>query len=154
MDLIKDIFSIITIPSSLMSILNYLAGLSAILVLTIFNDQLIQKLTKKRFSLEKIVKGFLAGVSNTVQLQEGIEPWAANRKLKKFRTYLFGGALGYGCIVFSVLFIISLLMFVLRKNPLPFDQAFQVWMIILTFGWAARFAYVEARLAFRNAKSI
>ncbi|MDV7430203.1 hypothetical protein R4470_13295 [Acinetobacter baumannii] len=154
MDLIKDIFSIVTIPASLMSILNYLAGLSAILVLTIFNDQLIQKLTKNRFSLEKIVKGLLIGVCDTVKLREGIEPWTFNRKIKKIGAYAFCGALGYGCIVFSTLSMSSVLMFILKKNVLTLDKTLLAWGIILIFGWAARFAYIEMRVAFKNAKSI
>ncbi|CAI4202392.1 hypothetical protein MWMV10_MWMV10_03066 [Acinetobacter baumannii] len=59
----------------------------------------------------------------------------------------------YGYIVFSVLFIISLLMFVLRKNLFSIDQVFKAGDNY-NFGWVARCAYVEARLAFRNAKSM
>ncbi|MDC4608111.1 hypothetical protein NQ788_06555 [Acinetobacter baumannii] len=154
MDLIKDIFSIITIPASLMSILNWLAGLSAILVLIIFNDQLVQKLTKNRLSLEKTVKGFLIGMRETVQLREGVQPWTFNRKIKKVGAYAFCAALAYGCIIFSALSISSVLMFILKKNVLTLDKAALAWGIILIFGWAARFAYVETRLAFKNAKSI
>lgn len=154
MDLIKDIFSIITIPASLMSILNWLAGLSAILVLTIFNDQLVQKITKNRLSLEKIVKGFLAGIRDTVQLREGVEPWTFNRKIKKVGAYAFCGALSYGCAVFSALSMSSVFLFILKKNVLTLDKTLLALAIILIFTWAARFAYVETRIAFKNAKSI
>lgn len=154
MNILEEALHIVTLPTSAVPVINWLFALAVILTLAIINNERLQKLTKNKLSIEKIVKDVLKGVFKSMQLREGIEPWPFNRKIKKFCAYLFGGALTYGCIVFSVLFIISLLMFVLRKNPLPFEQALQVWMIILTFGWAARFAYVEARLAFKNAKSI
>ncbi|CAA0235154.1 hypothetical protein ABKPCSM17A_02308 [Acinetobacter baumannii] len=154
MNFLKEILHLVTIPTSVMPLINWLFALAVILTLIMVNNERLQKLTEGKLSIEKIVKGFLNGVRDSVQLKEGIEPWAFNRKIRKVGAYTICGALGYGCIIFSALSISSVLMFILKKNVLTLDKAALAWGIILIFGWAARFAYVEARLAFKNAKAI
>ncbi|MCU4413710.1 hypothetical protein KTH71_06590 [Acinetobacter sp. WU_MDCI_Axc73] len=84
MNILKEIFPFITIPASLMPTINLLAGLSVILILIIINDKLLQKLTKNRLSLEKIVRVGLVEVNKSLQLREEIQPLKINRKIKKF----------------------------------------------------------------------
>ncbi|MFP0709993.1 hypothetical protein ACLDYB_06780 [Acinetobacter baumannii] len=154
MNILKEILPLVTIPSSLVPVINWLVALSVILALLVYINEHLKKLTENELSFEKIVKGILSGVRTSVQLHEGVEPWTTNRKIKKVGAYAFCGALGYGCIVFSALSMSSVLMFILKKNVLTIDKTLLAWGIMLIFGWAARFAYVEARLAFRNAKSM
>lgn len=154
MNFLKEILHLVTIPTSVMPLINWLFALSVVLALTVDNNERLQKLTEGKLSIEKIIKGVLNGVRDSVQLQEGIEPWRFNRKIKKVGAYAFCAALAYGCIVFSVLSISSVLMFILKKNVLTLDKTLLAWAIILIFSWAARFAYVETRLAFKNAKAI
>ncbi|MBN6524805.1 MULTISPECIES: hypothetical protein [Acinetobacter calcoaceticus/baumannii complex] len=154
MSFLKEILPFVTIPTSLAPVMDWLVALSIILSLMVYINEHLKKLTENKLSFEKIVKGVLIGVRTSVQLQEGIEPWTTNRKIKKVGAYAFCAALGYGCIIFSALSISSVLMFILKKNVLTLDKAALAWGIILIFTWAARFAYVETRLAFKNAKSI
>lgn len=147
MDLIKEVLAIVTLPPSLVIILKWLVGMLLI-------DRALEKLTKSKLSLEKIVKVALVEVRNSLQLRDGIQPLKINRKIKKFFSYGLCGAWGYGCLVFSALLISSFLMLLLRKNTLTLDKTLLAWGIIIIFGWAARFAYVETRIAFKNAKSI
>lgn len=147
METINEILSIITLPDILKTILQWLVGLVLI-------DGLLQKLTKKKFSLEIFVKFVLEALREGVKLREDIQPLNINRTVKKLFSYLLCGAWGYGCLIFSALLISSIVMLVLRKNDLTFDKVILVWGIILMYGWAARFAYVETRIAFKNAKSI
>lgn len=154
MSFLKEILPFVTVPTSVVPVMDWLVALSIILALLVYSNERLQKLTENKLSFEKIVKGILIGVRTSVQLHEGIEPWTTNRKIKKVGAYAFCAALAYGCIIFSVLSISSVLMFILKKNVLTLDKAALAWAIILIFSWAARFAYVETRLAFKNAKAI
>ncbi|MDE4038305.1 hypothetical protein [Acinetobacter pittii] len=147
MDYIKLVLDLVSLPPSLTLILKWLVGLVLI-------DRLLEMLTKNKFSLEKIVKGTLIGVCKNLQHREGVEPLKINRKIRKFFAYTFCGSMGYGCVVFSALLIWSLVMMILTKGTLPLDKEFKVWGIILILGLCARFAYVETRAAYKNAKSI
>ncbi|WP_224992128.1 hypothetical protein [Acinetobacter pittii] len=147
METIKEILAIVTLPDILKTILQWLVGLVLI-------DGLLQKLTKKKFSLEIFVKFVLEALREGVRLREDIQPLNINRSIKKFFSYFICGVWAYGCLIFIALLISSIIMFVLRKNDLTFDKVALVWGVILMYGWAARFAYVETRIAFKNAKSI
>lgn len=148
MELTKLVLDLVSLPPTLLFILKWLVGLVLI-------DRLLEKLTKNKLSLEKIVKVVLVEVRNSLQLPQNLQPWTFNnRKIKKLLSYTLGCSMAYMCIVFFTLLIIYLLMFILRKNALTFDKTLFVSIIILLYGWASRFAYIEARLAFKNAKSI
>lgn len=148
MDYIKLVLDLVSLPPTLLFILKWLVGLVLI-------DRLLEKLTKNKLSLEKIVKVVLIEVRNSLQLPPNLQPWTFNnRKIKKLLSYTFGCSMAYMCIVFFTLLIIYLLMFILRKNALTFDKTLLVSIIIFLYGWASRFAYIEARLAFKNAKSM
>ncbi|WP_111848290.1 hypothetical protein [Acinetobacter baumannii] len=147
MNVIELVLDLVSLPPTLLFILKWLVGLVLI-------DRLLEKLTKNKLSLEKIVKVVLVEVRNSLQLPTDLQPWTFSRKIKKLSSYTFCVAMGYMCIVFSALLISSLLMFILKKNALSFDKAILAWGIIFIFGWASRFAYIETRVAFKNAKSI
>ena len=147
MDYIKLVLDLVSLPPSLTLILKWLVGLVLI-------DRLLEMLTKNKFSLEKIVKGTLIGVCKNLQLRDGIEPLKIKREIKKFFAYIFCGLMAYGCIIFLALLIWSLVMMILTKDTLPLDKEFKVWGIILMLGLCARFAYIETRVAYKNAKSI
>ncbi|EXS30148.1 hypothetical protein J690_0743 [Acinetobacter sp. 742879] len=154
MSFLKEILPFVTIPTSVVPVMDWLVALSIILALLVYSNERLQKLTENKLSFEKIIKGILSGVRTSVQLRDGIEPWTINRKIKKVGAYAVGAALVYGCLIFSALSVSSVLMFILKKNVLTLDKTFLALGIILIFTWAARFAYIEARLAFKNAKSI
>lgn len=84
MDILKETLHLVTLPTSVVPVINWLFALAVILTLIIVNNERLQKLTKNKLSIEKIVKGILSGVFKTMQLGEGIEPWSFNRKIKKF----------------------------------------------------------------------
>lgn len=148
MNVTELVLDLVTLPPTLLFILKWLVGLVLI-------DRLLEKLTKNKLSLEKIVKVVLVEVRNSLQLPPNLQPLAFNnRKIKKLISYTLGCSMAYMCIVFFALLISSLLMFILKKNALTFDKTLFVSIIILLYGWASRFAYIEARLAFKNAKSI
>ncbi|MDC4638823.1 hypothetical protein [Acinetobacter baumannii] len=147
METIKEILTLVTLPDILRMILEWLVGLVLI-------DSLLQKLTKKKFSLEIFLKFVLEALREGVKLREGIQPLNINRRVKKLFSYFICGVWAYGCLIFIAFLISSIIMFVLRKNDITIEKVVLVWGIILMYGWAARFAYVETRIALKNAKSI
>ncbi|MDS7932168.1 hypothetical protein RMB03_01125 [Acinetobacter sp. V91_7] len=148
MNVIELVLDLVSLPPTLLFILKWLVGLVLI-------DRLLEKLTKNKLSLEKIVKVVLVEVRNSLRLPPNLQPWSFNnRKIKKLLSYTLCCSMAYMCIVFFTLLIIYLLMFILRKNAITFDKMLFVSIIILLYGWASRFAYIEMRVAFKNAKSI
>ncbi len=147
MDYVKLVLDLVSLPPSLALILKWLVGFALI-------DQLLRMLTTNKLSLEKIVKSAFIGLCKNLQHREGVEPFKFNRKIKKFFAYTACGTFAYGCVFFSTLLILSLVMMILTKAILPFDKTFEVLGIILIFGLCARFAYIEMRVAYKNAKSI
>ncbi|WP_213032624.1 hypothetical protein, partial [Acinetobacter sp. DSM 11652] len=151
---LEVIWGIVKIPSVILEILGWTGGILAILSVLVQIDKNLKALTENKVSLMKIGKGTITTIFNSVNHRNGSRPLPVGPRIRKSFSYLLCIAWGYGCILFSALFISSILMFVLRNNSLPIMQALTALGIILVFGWCAKFAFIETQVAFNEAKSI
>lgn len=154
MEVIKVMSGLVTIPPEISNILGWMVGFLAILVVLVSIDKTLKELTEKKITFIKIIKWIVTAICDGIKHRNGSIPLPISRRLKKVLSYLQCIAWGYGCTVFSALFISSILMFALRNNSLSVLQTFAGLGIILILGWCSKFAFIETQVSFNEARAI
>lgn len=152
--MIEIIFGMVKIPTIILDALGWMVGILCVFVVLIAIDKALKVLTQNKISFLKIIDGSVTAIRNSVNHRNGSRPLPLNSTVRKIWSYFECVAWGYGCLVFSALFISSVLMFILRSNSIPILQILGGLGIILGLAWATKFAFIETQVAFNKARSV